>query len=49
MLSQESPSGPRSVAADSHYFQGYYGQQFVATEKSSGYWPGMPNVSQYGY
>lgn len=37
------------MAADPNYYPGYYGPQFVAAEKGGGYWPGVPNVPQYGY
>lgn len=49
MLPHDSPSAPKSVAADPNYFQGYFGQQLVAAERGGGYWPGVPNVPQYGY
>jgi hypothetical protein len=53
VLPQESPSAVKHVAAEPQYMPGYYGQQFIPTEKEAPtYRPGMPHtpyVTQFGY
>jgi hypothetical protein len=54
VLSQESPTSIKQMPAEPTYLPGYYGQQFMPTEKTApgGYWPGVtnvPQVSHFGY
>lgn len=52
MMPQESPTAHKSMAADSNYMPGYYGQQFMPTEKPPGYWPSVshvPHLPHFGY
>ncbi|KAJ5153371.1 uncharacterized protein N7482_009849 [Penicillium canariense] len=53
MLPQESPSAAKHIPAEPNYLPGYYGQQFMPTEKTApAYWPGVPHMShvtQFGY
>lgn len=54
VISQESHTTIKHMPAEPTYLPGYYGQQFMPTEKAApgGYWPGVTNVSQvspFGY
>ncbi|KAJ5668440.1 uncharacterized protein N7477_007010 [Penicillium maclennaniae] len=52
MMPQESPTARKSMAADQGYMPGYYGQQFMPTEKPPGYWSGIshvPHLPHFGY
>jgi hypothetical protein len=54
VLPQESPTTVKQMPLEPNYLPGYYGQQFMATEKTApgGYWPAVthvPQVSHFGY
>lgn len=54
VLPQESPTAIKQMPLEPTYLPGYYGQQFMPTEKTApgGYWPNVthvPQVSHFGY
>ncbi|OKO97529.1 hypothetical protein PENSUB_10323 [Penicillium subrubescens] len=54
VIAQESPTTIKHMPTEPTYLPGYYGQQFMPTEKTApgGYWPGVtnvPQVSPFGY
>lgn len=54
VMPQESPTAVKHMPTEPNYLPGYYGQQFMPTEKTApgGYWPGVPQISQvshFGY
>ncbi|KAJ5692589.1 hypothetical protein N7462_002012 [Penicillium macrosclerotiorum] len=52
-MQQESPTMQKPMPTDPNFMHGFYGQQFLPTEKAPpSYWPSvppMPQVSQFGY